>query len=141
MAWKMDNIDKKIIEILAENSRIPNKALGKMVGLSEPAARRRVANLELHGVISKFTIEVQAGGRVQAMVFIALRPSASCKKIAHELSKISGIDSILEISGDTDVLVRLSASDMDELNSKIDEIRSHPDVVSTRTNIVLKRWK
>jgi DNA-binding Lrp family transcriptional regulator len=40
-----------------------------------------------------------------------------------------------------DVAVLLSASDMDSLNRRIDEIRNLPAVKKTKTSIVLKKWR
>ena len=141
MAWKMDDIDRKILEILREDARIANEALGKKVGLSEPAARRRVANLVTRGVIRRFTVDVEEGGAVQAIVFVTMLPSAASEKIIRELMRAPGVTAIFEISGDTDLVVRLAAPDMEELNRRIDTLRHHPEITATKTNMVLKKWK
>ena len=141
MAWKMDEIDRKILEILREDARIANAALGKKVNLSEPAARRRVANLVSRGVIRSFTVDVEEGGAVQALVFVTFLPSAQSDKIIKGLMHASGVTALFEISGDSDLVVRLSAPDMEELNRRIDSIRHHPEITSTKTNMVLKKWK
>jgi len=141
MAWKMDDIDRKILEILREDARIANEALGKKVDLSEPAARRRVANLLSRGVIRRFTVDVEEGGAVQAIVFVTLLPSAASDKILKELMRSNGVTALFEISGDSDLVVRLVAPDMEELNRRIDSIRHHPEVTATKTNMVLKKWK
>ncbi len=141
MAWKMDEIDRKILEILREDARIANEALGKKVDLSEPAARRRVANLVSRGVIRRFTVDVEEGGAVQALVFVTLLPSAASEKIMRELTRAPGVTALFEISGDTDMVVRLAAPDMDELNRRIDTLRHHPEITATKTNMVLKKWK
>lgn len=141
MAWKIDEIDRKMLDILRENASIPNEKLGKKVGLSEPAARRRVANLVSRGVIRRFTVDVEEGGAVQALVFITSSPSAPPGKTVKEISKIEGVGSILEISGDTDFVVQMHAPDMETLNSRLDSIRHHPEIISTKTNMVMKKWK
>ncbi|MFA5929293.1 MAG: Lrp/AsnC family transcriptional regulator [Candidatus Micrarchaeia archaeon] len=141
MAWKLDEIDRKILEILREDARIANVALGKKVGLSEPAARRRVANLVTRGVIRRFTVDVEEGGAVQAIVFVTFLPSATSEKIIKELMHAPGITALFEISGDTDLVVRLAAPDMEELNRRIDALRHHPEITATKTNMVLKKWK
>jgi len=141
MAWKMDDTDRKILEILRENARIANEALGKKIGLSEPAARRRVANLVTRGVIRRFTVDVEEGGAVQAIVNVTFLPSATSEKIIRELIHSPGVTALFEISGDTDLVVRLAAPDMDELNRRIDSLRHHPEITATRTNMVLKKWK
>ena len=94
MSSKIDEIDKKILEILRENANIPNAKLGKKVGLSEPAARRRVANLLAHGTIRKFTIETGEEGGVQALVFLSTATHAKFEDIARDLGKELGVGSV-----------------------------------------------
>ncbi|MCD6223102.1 MAG: AsnC family transcriptional regulator, partial [Thermoplasmata archaeon] len=42
----IDEIDKKILEILSNNARTPYTQIAKDVGLSEGAIRKRVAAME-----------------------------------------------------------------------------------------------
>ena len=141
MACKIDETDRRILELLRENARIPNAKLGKKVGLSEPAARRRVANLVSRGVIRRFTVDVEEGGGVQAQVSVSTSPHATFDKISKALSGIAGLGSMWEISGDMDMRIILSAADMDSLNRKIDEIRAMPEIRRTKTSIILKKWR
>lgn len=141
MAFKIDEIDRKIIEILREDASISNEKLGKKVGLSEPATRRRVSNLVTRGVIRRFTIDVEEGGAVQALVFVSVAPEADSGKIAEAIAKEEGIGTIWEISGEVDFAVLLSAQDMDMLNLRMDRIRHMPLVKTTRTNIIMKKWR
>lgn len=141
MAWKLDEIDRKIIELLRENANIPNQKLGKRIGLSEPAARRRVGNLVKRGVIRRFTIDVEEGGGVSALMLISTSPHVQAAKIMASLAKEPGVSSIWETSGDLDVAVSISAQDMDSLNRRIDEIRNIDGVRKTKTSIILKKWK
>ena len=141
MGWKIDEIDRKIIEILRENARMSNEKLGKKVSLSEPATRRRVSNLVERGVIKRFTIDVEEGGGVQALIFISISPDVPSEKIADAVSKKDGIHSILEISGETDFIVSIYAVDMDILNARIDEIRHINGIKTTKTSIIMKKWK
>ena len=46
MEHKLDNIDKKIIEILQINARTPVKEIAKEVFLSSPAVSARIDHLE-----------------------------------------------------------------------------------------------
>ena len=141
MAFKIDEIDRKILETLRENASISNERLGKKVGLSEPATRRRVSNLVSRGVIRRFTIDVEEGGAVQALIFLSTSSQTSSEKLAKLLEKEKGIGAIWEISGDNDVAITLSAPDMAALNKQIDEIRSFEAIKKTQTNIILKKWR
>jgi hypothetical protein len=54
------------------------------------------------------------------------------KEMASEMS-----DSVFECSGEFDVAVRLRADTLDELNRKVDGLRSYPGVIRTSTLIKL----
>jgi len=141
VAWKIDEIDRKILEFLRENAQISNEKLGKKVGLSEPAARRRVANLVSRGVIRRFTIDVDEGGAVSALVFLSTSPHASSESVVKALEKEAGIGNVWEVSGDMDFAVILSAPDMGSLNKKVDELRALDVIRKTKTSIIMKKWR
>jgi len=141
MAWKIDEIDRKLLEILRESANLPNAALGKKVGLSEPAARRRVSALVKRGVIRRFTIDVEEGGGVSALVFIATLPHTPAERIMRQLQREPGVGSIWELSGDIDIALTLSAPDIAALNKRIDEIRQMQGINATKLSVILKKWR
>ena len=51
---KLDDIDRKILNILQERGRITNANLAAEVGLSPPPMLERVKKLEKNGVINKY---------------------------------------------------------------------------------------
>lgn len=60
-AMSKDNeLDQRILEILRMDSRKSFVDIGKELGLSESAIRRRIKNLIDDGSISRFTIEENA---------------------------------------------------------------------------------
>jgi len=141
MGWKLDEIDQEILEILREDARTPNEKIGKKVGLSEPAARRRVNNLLSRGIIRRFTIDVAQSGGVTSVVFLATSPDVEAGKLIKLLCKEEGVNSVWEISGEMDVALILSAPDMESFNRRVDEMRAMSGVKKTQTNIVMKKWQ
>jgi Lrp/AsnC family transcriptional regulator, leucine-responsive regulatory protein len=55
---KIDDIDKKILEELSNNSRLSMSELGRRINLSSPSVTERVRQMESFGIIKKYTIEV-----------------------------------------------------------------------------------
>src|SRR3989338_9214363 len=141
MAWKIDETDRKIMEILRENARIANEKLGEKIGLSEPAARRRVANLISRGVIRRFTVDIEEGGAVSAVVYLSTSLHASSDKVFRQLKGQDGVGSVWEVSGDMDFALTLAAQDMDALNRRVDELRALDSIRKTKTSIIMKKWK
>ena len=71
----MDSPDEKILKLLKENSRAKFVDIGKAVGLTEGAVRRRVKNLAESGVIRKFSIEIE--NDAEAIVLIRTKPKTT----------------------------------------------------------------
>jgi DNA-binding Lrp family transcriptional regulator len=124
----MDNIDIHILQLLKENSRIKFTHIGKSVGLSEGAIRRRIKNLVNTGIIRKFTIETHSNS--EGIVLIKTEP-AFTMEVVNGLKNIA--DRIFELSGDFDIAALISATDLTELNKKVDNIRKLPYIKSTNT--------
>lgn len=130
---KMDEIDLKILNILKEDARRKYVEIAKAVGLSEGAVRRRIKQLRKTGVIRKFTVETSV--EVEGIVLVETE-AAKTKEITKRIKKIA--DKVFEISGDYDIAALIQAYSIEELNSKVDEIRKLPWVLNTKTLIKLK---
>jgi len=136
--YLLDAVDFKIIELLKKNGRMSFIEIGKLVGLSEGAVRRRVRMLQERGIIKRFTIEVNRGYGVSAATFLQFEPGGSPREVVEKLAKIPGIETIYELTGRFDALAILSASSITELNDRIDMIREVEGVKSTETAVILR---
>jgi Lrp/AsnC family transcriptional regulator, regulator for asnA, asnC and gidA len=138
LSKNIDQVDEKILAILRDDSRRPFVEIAKTVNLSEAAIRRRVGNLIKQGVISKFTIETSIGPQANAISLLSVNPSFPTSDVSARLKKVGGVDSIYEITGEYDVAVVVSGSNIAEINSTIDEIRKLSGIDDTNTVVVLK---
>ncbi|MEM0048955.1 MAG: Lrp/AsnC family transcriptional regulator [Candidatus Bathyarchaeia archaeon] len=129
----MDQIDLQILRILKENSRTKYVDIAKAVGLTEGAVRRRIKQLKENGIIKKFTVETSI--ELEGLVLIET-DVAKTKEVVERVKKIG--DKVFEVSGEYDIAVFVWAYTVEELNSKIDEIRRLPGVINTKTLIKLK---
>lgn len=134
----LDQIDERIISLLREDSRKPFVDIAKAVNLSEAAIRRRVSNLIKNGTISKFTLETSLGPQARAISLLSVNPNSPTTEVSARLKKVRGVDSIFEITGEYDVAVIVSGSNIAEINSTIDEIRKLNGIDDTNTVVVLK---
>src|SRR4051812_24789177 len=74
---RVDAIDRKLLEALAENSRLSLKELAQAAGMSSPSAAERLRRLEERGIITAFTIDIDPaalGYPLQAIVRIRPLP-------------------------------------------------------------------
>jgi len=136
----LDELDKRIIEILKEDARTPFTTIASKLGISEAAVRKRVRRLVDSGVIKKFTIETSMEGGAQAIVMLSVNTKIPCPEISREVRKIEGVRAVYEVSGEYDIVVFLNGPDNDALNRMIDEIRKINGVLKTTTMVILKAW-
>ncbi len=133
-----DKIDEKIIDFLRNDSRESFVEIGKKLKLSESAVRRRVKNLVGSGTIKKFTLEVGDANTTSAIVLISVDSTMDTSKVSTKLTKLQGVKTVYEITGQYDITVIIRASNITEINSCIDLLRKIPGVTDTNTVIILR---
>ncbi|MEM9846884.1 MAG: Lrp/AsnC family transcriptional regulator [Bacteroidota bacterium] len=134
MAEKLDHIDKKILKILQENSKITNLDLSKQIGLSPAPTLERVKKLETNDVIKSYHAKVNPqaiGLNVKTFVLVSLAWQKE-NALKHFLEKIDQIEEITEcyiITGEADFLIKIVCKDIPTYEqllfktlSQIDEI-------------------
>ena len=140
---KIDNLDKKILEIISCNARIPFKDVAQECGVSRAAIHQRVQRLIEAGVItgSGYTVCPKSiGYSTCTYVGIKLERGSMYKRVAAELDKIPEIVECHFTTGPYTMLVKLYSRDnehlVDLLNNRIQEISG---VISTETLISLEQ--
>jgi len=134
-----DKVDEKIIEYLKENARESFVDIGKKLKLSESAVRRRVKNLVGGGTIKKFTLELGEENATSAIVLVSVDSATDTSKVSIKLTKLEGVKTVYEITGQYDITVIISAATIAEINNSIDALRKTLGVVDTNTVIILKK--
>lgn len=140
---KIDALDKKILEIISQNARIPFKDVAAECGVSRAAIHQRVQRLIDLGVIvgSGYHVNPKVlGFKTCTYIGVNLERGAMYKDVVLELEKISEIVECHYTTGPYTMLIKLYAHDnehlMELLNGKIQQI---PGVVGTETLISLEQ--
>ncbi|MFM7862330.1 MAG: HTH-type transcriptional regulator LysM [Candidatus Nitrosotenuis sp.] len=133
-----DKVDDEILKILKDDSRESFVDIGKKLKLSESAVRRRVKNLNDNQIIKKFTIEIGEKNSTKAIVLISVESSMDTSKVSARLTKLDGVKTVYEITGQYDIAVIISSPNITEINLAIDSLRKVPGVSDTNTVIILR---
>jgi len=133
-----DKVDDEILRILKDDSRESFVDIGKKLKLSESAVRRRVKNLTDNQIIKKFTIEIGEQNSTKAIVLISVESSMDTSKVSARLTKLDGVKTVYEITGQYDIAVVISSPNITEINLAIDALRKVPGVSDTNTVIILR---
>lgn len=136
MSRKVDEIDLEIMGILKENSRASNVAIARKLGISEGSVRQRIGKLKRNGTIKRFTLVTSSKG-LQAIIEINIEVNVHTTEIANMISSLDGVETVYEVSGDSDIVVLVDVTGTSELNETIEAIRAMDNVISTRTKLIL----
>lgn len=138
---KIDELDKRILEIISQNARIPFKDVAVECGVSRAAIHQRVQRMMDIGVIvgSGYHINPKMlGFHTCTYVGLNLAKGSMYKEAIEELKKIPEIVEAHFTTGPYSIIVKLYARDnehlMNLLNERIQEI---PGVMATETMISL----
>ena len=140
---KIDSLDKKILNILSQNARIPFKDVAAECGVSRAAIHQRVQHLIENGVITGSGFDVNPkslGYSTCTYIGLNLERGSMYKNVVARLNSINEIVECHFTTGSYTMLIQLYAKDneqlMDLLNNKLQTI---PGVVSTETLISLEQ--
>lgn len=134
----MDEKDKQIIKILKDDARAGYGDIGKKVGLSEGAVRKRIKTLTDENVIRKFTVKVAAGEGSQAITLLASNPTYPTVEVSKKILELPNVETLYEVTGEYDIVVVISGLTVTEVNECIEKIRRIEGIMKTNTMIVLR---
>lgn len=139
MTSSLDPLDRRLLDLLKVNARLPVVKLAKALGCARSTVQLRVKALEDSGVITGYTIGVavpQATNRIRAVVLVAIDLKFE-HDIIKALSKRHEIDRLYSVSGRYDLFAMVSTESTEELDKVIDRIRSIKGVADTFSTILL----
>jgi len=144
---KLDQIDRKILEILQSDAKITNAQLSKEIGLSPAPTLERVKKLELSGLIKSYHAQLdpeKIGLGITTFVQVTL---VGHKKMFTDafVEKINQIDEIIEchhITGTGDFLLKVISKDITAYQKlMLERVNEIEEVASTQTMVILSTFK
>ena len=139
----MDDIDSEIIRSLVRNSRITLSQMSKEISVPDATISNRLKKLE-KSVIKQYTLIVdpdKMGLKVTAIIIIQTE-SEKHENVKNELSKLEEVSEVYSVSGEYDILIKVWAHSIEELNEIMNtKIRSVDGVEDLTEMIVMERVK
>ena len=139
---QLDDLDRRLLVLLAADGRAPMAELGRSVGLSRTAVLARVQRLERSGVIRGYHADVVMPGADaahRARVGIVIR-TPDVAGYVRRLSGLPGVSEIETVTGAYDLMVLVTAATAGELDAVLDHISGWRETVRTTTWVVLTRY-
>lgn len=140
---KLDNLDKKILNIVMENARIPSKDIAAECGVSRAAIHQRIQRLIDMKVIvgSGYIVDPhKLGYNTCTYVGVKLEKGSLYREAARELEKIPEVVECHFTTGPYSMLIKVYAYDNHHLMQLLnDRIQHIPGVTETETLISLEQ--
>ncbi len=143
----MDRIDHKILAILQEDASISNNDLADRVALAPSSCLRRVRKLKADGIIIRtivLTDPKKMGRALKAFITVRLADhgKASRRDWLRDLDKEDAVSQVYSVSGETDVVIVLNLTDMEEFQCLCDrQFSDNKNVTQYTTLFSLEQHK
>jgi len=139
----IDEIDKKILEILTRNARTPYTQIAKKVGLSEGAVRKRVASMEEKGLIKKYVAIIdlkKLGYNSITLLGMDVEPTMLLE-ISKKVAEIEEAKHVFISTGDHMIMAEVWAKDGNDLSRILSKIGKIKGVKKLCPAIILEEIK
>ena len=135
----MEDLDRQIVRLLAQDGRRSFTDLAKETGLSVSAVHQRVRRLEQRGVLRGYHAAVDPDAIDLPMTaFVSIKPidPAAPDDAPDRLAHLAAIEACHSVAGDESYILKVRVASPAALEALLQEIRAAANV-ATRTTVVL----
>ncbi len=136
----LDDVDRRLLALLAEDARRPYAELAERVGLSHASVHARVRKLERRGVIRRYTIETdpdRLGHHVAALVAVQQQPGYHWERLEAAFRQLPAVEAAYSVTGEDTYVLLVRVASPTELEDLLRNINSLEGVARTRTSLIL----
>jgi Lrp/AsnC family transcriptional regulator, leucine-responsive regulatory protein len=143
----MDRIDRRLLNLLQEDASRTNARLAEAVGLSPSSCLRRIRRLKSAGFIDRIVAVLRpakTGRGMKAIVTVELERHGEqpTRRFLELVAKEPAVIQAYSVSGETDAVLILSLSDMEEFDALCQRLfRSRSNVARYYTMFVIRTAK
>lgn len=143
----LDEYDRKILRLVQQNNRLPQRDIGDAVNLSLSAVNRRIAAMEAAGVIQG-NIAVVDPAKVGQPITLIVEVTVESERldlldaVKRRVVACRQVQQVYYVTGEVDFVVILTVADMEEYVALTRELFfAEGNVKSFRTLVVMERSK
>jgi DNA-binding Lrp family transcriptional regulator len=139
-AVRLDDVDRRLLTLLARDARVSQRGLARELRMSPPAIGERIARLERAGVIRGYRVDVDwsALGYVTGYLAVTAIQGADQSEIMRALHQLPEVRDVSVITGSMDMLARIRVRDYTHLRRFLLEgVWQMPGIQRTETFLSL----
>lgn len=120
----LDETDRALLRLLAEDARTAVADLAREIGLSAPSTAERLRRLEAQGVVERYTVQIDPralGYTLQAIVRVKPLPG-QLHLVEEEIRRIPEFVECDKVTGDDCFICRLFLRNIEELDVVLSKV-------------------
>ncbi len=142
----MDRIDRRILNLLQEDSTLPVAEIGRRVGLSTTPCWRRIQRMEEEGVITaRVALLNPKAVRANVTAFVSIRTSEHntewLKRFKEVTADMPEVVEIYRMSGDVDYLLRVVVPDIEAYDAFYKRLIGTIDITDVSSVFAMEQMK
>lgn len=134
--YKIDDLDRKILQKLEQNARLPLAAVGREIGLTAPAVAQRIQKMEQSGIIQSYQVKLdqkKLGCDLQAIITLKVG-FGMIQAFKNALNDLPAIRECYRVTGDDCFVIKAYFAGNEQLTGFLDRLAEYG---TTKTAIVL----
>jgi Lrp/AsnC family transcriptional regulator for asnA, asnC and gidA len=135
----IDEIDKKIVNLLIFDADITNRELALKCNIALGTVNNRIKALKKSGIIKKKTIMVdyeKLGYMIEVLIDLKIK-KGEFQEVAKNLARHPDVFMLIDITGDYDAELLARFHTKRQLDTFIKQLQHNPSIVDTRTRLIL----
>ena len=139
----LDATDTAIINALRKDSRLSQRQLSQIVGVSQGTITNRIKKLESDGVITGYTLTLNAdlvGWEMTVMAGLCIEKGRIIE-VQEKISSDPRVFAVYDVTGDWDSMVLARVRDRDDLDKLTKTVFTLDGITRSYTHVVLNTVK
>ena len=139
---ELDNKDRKILEILKTDARLPIREISKQAKMRPSTVHQRMQKLMQEKIIDKFTIKLDNKAVGENFIVFMLIKGGTSEYIDAKFLSNRHIKEVFGVTGEYDLLVKLKFANVEEFHDFILNFRKEKkEIQSTLTMVATTNLK
>jgi len=140
---KHDELDKQIMNLLLENSRLSYRQIAKKLKVSAATIMNRTKLLEKGGIIKNYTISIdyeKVGFDIEAIIEMRIS-KGKLIEVEKKIATNPNVFAVYDITGDFDAIILARFENRRKLDTFLKKIQTYDFVERVFTKIILNTLK
>lgn len=134
----LDAIDRRLIELLRADGRMPAATLAKILSVSRGTVQNRIDRLLERRILMGFTVRLREDVETRLIrANTSLEIQSNYRPVIEAMKSFPEVRRIFTTNGRWDLVVEIAAVDLASLDRVLTDIRSIPGVAHSETSILL----